>query len=296
MDLPQPFLDRLKATHPDDQYRSILHAFSVKRPLSIRINTLKTTAAQVKNALTESGIAFHETPVADTALVLDTAPAAVTSLPLYQTGGIYIQSLSSMLPVLCLDPKPDETVLDMAAAPGSKTTQIAALMENRGEIIANDIGSKRLYKLKSVLTLLGVSNTKVVSIPGQALWNRYPEYFHKVLLDAPCSMEGMFYTGDPKTFAHWSPKKVKHLAKLQRWMLRSAVSSVRVGGTVVYSTCTLSREENEEAVSWILAKEKGKLEKAEEKRILPSPEMEGFYFAKLVKKASTVAGSSGSFA
>ena len=144
------------------------------------------------------------------ALLLPTATSKqVTESSLYKEGKIYIQSLSSMVPALVLNPQGGEKVLDMAAAPGSKTTQIAALMENKGEIIANDIDSNRIYRLKSVLLAQGVTNTITSRLPGQSLWTKYLEYFDKVLLDAPCSMEGKFDVSDPKTYSHWSLKKVK---------------------------------------------------------------------------------------
>jgi NOL1/NOP2/sun family putative RNA methylase len=229
-------------------------------------------------------------------------------------GHIYLQGLSSMIPVIVLDPKPGEIILDMAAAPGSKTTQIAAFMENTGELSANDKSRERLYKLKPLLENQGVTNTKVINVSGEYLWKKLPEYFDRVLLDAPCSMEGRFLATEPKSYEDWSPKKVKLLSTIQKYLLRSAISCTKVGGTIVYSTCTLSPEENEEVIDWILEKEKGNIEveliriaglntmpgltswknkvfdKELEKtvRILPSERMEGFYVAKFKKLQSNL--------
>ena len=163
--------------------------------------------------------------------------------PLYKKGKVYIQNLSSMLPALVLDPQQGETVLDMCAAPGSKTTQLAALMQNTGELVANDASRSRMFKLQSLLKQFGVTNTTIKNTKGEFLWRTYPEYFDRVLVDAPCSMD-----------QDLPQKKIKHLAKQQTFLLRSSCSCVRPGGRVVYSTCTSRPEENEHVVEWLLKK------------------------------------------
>lgn len=296
MSLPPVFVKRVTSFYPEMNVSDVFK----KRSISIRVNTLKANKEDVLKVLNDLTIPHEEIIWCDNALLLPTATSKhITNTSLYKEGKIYIQSLSSMVPALVLNPKGGEKVLDMAAAPGSKTTQIAALMENKGQIIANDIDSNRIYRLKSVLANQGVTNTTTSRLPGQSLWTKYPEYFDKVLLDAPCSMEGKFDVADPKTYSHWSLKKVKNLSKLQRWMLRSAVSASKIGGTIVYSTCTLSPEENEQVIYWILEKERGNvvLEKIELQNlslkngyILPSSTMESFFVAKLKKvKSNTLA-------
>ena len=233
---------------------------------------------------------------------------------LYKEGKIYIQNAASMIPTLALQPQPEEIILDMAASPGSKTTQIAMHMQNQGIIIANDKSPKRLFKLIDNLKRQHVTNVKTSAMPGEFLWKRYPEYFDKVLIDAPCTMEGRFTTQDPDSYKDWSPRKIKELSNLQKWMLRSAISCTKVGGTIVYSTCALSPEENEEVINWMLKKigdaiqiehiEIPRLqgsrgltqwktkayspELAKTLRIYPSALMEGFFVAKIVKQASTI--------
>jgi 16S rRNA (cytosine1407-C5)-methyltransferase len=215
-----------------------------------------------------------------------------------------------MLPALILNPQPGEKVLDLCAAPGSKTTQLAALMQNQGEIVANDTSKARLHKLRSQLEQYGMSNTRIISQPGQSLWQKYPDYFDKTLVDVPCSMEGRFRTDDPVSYSHWSEKKVKLLAKLQKWLLRSAISATKPGGVIVYSTCTLSPEENEGVIDWILKKDGHKVmiedilppsipryptildwrgkeyhpDVAKTVRVLPGSDWEGFYVARMRKK------------
>ncbi len=295
MPLPVDFVERITSFYPEINISDVFK----KKPISIRVNTLKSTTHDVIKQLDSLKISYEKISWYKDALLLPTATSKqITETSLYKEGKIYIQSLSSMVPALILNPQNGDKVLDMAAAPGSKTTQISAMMENKGEIIANDIDSNRIYRLKSVLLTQGVVNTITSRIPGQSLWTKYPEYFDKVLLDAPCSMEGKFNVTDPKTYSHWSLKKVKNLSKLQRWMLRSAVSAIKIGGTIVYSTCTLSPEENEQVIDWILEKEKGNiiLEKVKIENIslangyiLPSEIMEGFFVAKLKKiKSNTV--------
>lgn len=288
--LPKEFLDRLSQQVPADKWDDVLKSFSKPKPICVRINVLKTSSEKIKKLLDEEHISYKKLPLVPHALLLPYENSKkITELECYKNGSLYIQSPSSMIPAFTLDPHPGEKILDMAAAPGSKTTQMAIMMRNKGEIIANDIDQNRIFRLKSILALQGITNTTVTRMPAQAIWKTYPQYFDKVLLDAPCSMEGMFNTQDPKSFQHWSLKKVKSLSKLQKWMLRSAVSAAKVGGTIVYSTCTLSPEENEEVIKWILEKEKETIILAGSKKILPDIIRTGFFIAKLKKiKSNTL--------
>jgi 16S rRNA (cytosine1407-C5)-methyltransferase len=314
--LPPLFIERLAQLFLDQiEYQNAVDSMQKSRKIIIRINTLKSNRNEVIDELKKLNLHFSALPWYSDALILEEIESRnLTELSLYKEGKIYIQSLSSMIPALILNPDKNDKVLDIAAAPGSKTTQIAAMMNNSGEIIANDISRERLYKLKANLEHQGVTNVKTVSIPGQSIWQKYPEYFDKVLLDAPCSMEGRFQAEDAETYADWSMKKIKRLSKLQKWLLRSAVSSTKVGGTIVYSTCTLAPEENEEVINWILEKESKHIQLEEvhlenlhmknglthwlkdsyseelkkTKRILPTDTMEGFFVAKIKKTHSNV--------
>jgi len=313
--LPQEFIFRLKDLLPSSYYYQVLNSFTKRKPTTFRVNTLKITAAQLRKSLADEGIkadAIHWYPDAFT--LKNTTLRKLQDTKWYKEGYLYVQSFSSMIPALVLTPKLGEKVLDITAAPGSKTTQIAMSMGNSGEIIANDISRVRLFKLEANLKTQGVTNVKIVNTPAQRIWQLYPEYFDKTLVDVPCSMEGRFDTHEPKTYAGWSVKRVKELAKDQKWILRSAVSATRPGGVIVYSTCTISPEENEGVIDWILKKEAGKLrveiivltglqtmpgvekwyddtysqEVKKTVRILPSATMEGFFVAKLRKTKSTV--------
>lgn len=313
--LPQAFLERASRIIPPQELDSVLMSFCTKKPTTFRANTIKISVEKLKEELTKQGFSFDEVPYIKNAFLLRGRPQKeLTETDLYKDGYIYLQNLSSMLPPIIMDPKKDEKILDIAAAPGSKTTQIAAIMQNTGQIIANDSSRIRLYKLEANLKIQGVTNAQISYAPGQTIWKKYPEYFDKALVDVPCSLEGTFNTNRPKSYESWSPRKVKMLVQLQRFLLRSAVSAVKPGGVIVYSTCTLAPEENEGVIDWILKKEKNSL-KAEKislpiknitpaleqwknktydpqikntLRVLPSEIMEGFFVAKLRKIRSAL--------
>lgn len=313
--LPRQFLERISRIIPPEDLDSVLMSFCQKRPTAFRANTLKTSVEKLKEELSRQNFLFEEIPWLKNAFILrGSSQKILTETALYKEGHIYLQNLSSMLPPLVLDPSPDEMILDIAAAPGSKTTQIAALMRNSGKIIANDNSRIRLYKLEANLKIQGVTNTQISYMPGQAIWKKYPQYFDKALVDVPCSLEGTFQCDRPKSYENWSPRKPKALVQTQRYLLRSAVSAVQPGGTIVYSTCTLEPEENEGIIDWILRKEKDALEVEKINlsiknsaspvlqwnnksydpsikntlRVLPSEIMEGFFVAKLRKLRSTI--------
>ncbi len=287
--LPEAFLDRLEQIVPKDAVKRILHAYTVQRKTTIRVNTLKTTTEELLTIFKEHHIIYKPSDISPIAFIIQNEKRDLLDLDAYTKGLFYIQSLSSQLPALALDPKPNEKILDIAAAPGSKTTQIAAIMNNTGEIVANDNSRIRGYKLEANLKTQGVTNTKIGISAGQTLWQIYPEYFDRALVDAPCSMEGTFTTTNPKTYEHWSVKENKELVQRQKWLLRSAISATKPGGIIVYSTCTLEPSENEQVIEWILKKEKGHIELAKPmSHIYPSETMEGFFVATLKKTSSTI--------
>lgn len=299
--LPEEFLRRISQLRISD-------AFFGPRPTTYRINTLK--ASFVNHPFTVDPVSWNDSAF----IVRGATLRQLTDTTMYQRGELYVQSLSSMIPPIILDPKPGQKVLDIAAAPGSKTTQMAALMQNKGEIIANDSSHVRRYRLAANLAMQGVTIARITAIDARSLWQKYPEYFDRVLADVPCSMEGRFDDTDPKSYKDWSLKKVQDLSHLQRWILRSAVSATKPGGIIVYATCTMSPEENEEVIDWILSKEKGHIVLEEcslpsytfdppvlhwagkhydqsiskTARITPSPLMEGFFIAKIRKVKSSL--------
>lgn len=272
---------------------------------TVRVNTIKTNTIHIKEILENKGIYFRIVPWDPQALIVE--PGTVPS-DLFEEGLLYSQGLSSLLPVLVLDPKPGDRVLDMCAAPGSKTTQMAALMNKEGLITAIEAVRGRFYRLKSVISLLGAGNVDVKMLDARRYRN--PGGFDKILVDAPCSSEGRFRTSDPESYAYWSPRKIKEMVRKQRGLLLSASRLLKPGGVMVYSTCTFAPEENEGVVDWLLRKTAGTLiadrvvldnvatypaiEEWEGRtyrqdvrncvRVLPTKEMEGFFIAKFIRK------------
>jgi len=156
-----------------------------------------------------------------------------------------------MLPPLVLKPRPGDSVLDLCAAPGSKTTQLAALMENKGAIIANDVATRRLKSLVFNLRRMGVTNVAVTKLFGQQVGNLYFECFDRVLIDAPCSALGTIGKS-PEVPSWWTPASSQRLAANQRQLIQSGLKALRPGGVLVYATCTIDPEENERVVDYAL--------------------------------------------
>jgi len=177
-------------------------------------------------------------------------------------GYYYIQELASMLPVIAMTPKEGESYLDLCAAPGSKTTQAGAKMNNSGTIIANEVSMGRMRVLAANLERCGVTNTIITRKEGRALCRNFEKekiQFDKILLDAPCSGEGTLRS-TPKTYLMWNPKTIKSLSHLQKSLFKSAFEQLKIGGEMIYSTCTHAPEENEEVVSEMLNEFKERIE------------------------------------
>lgn len=253
--VPAELLARLRELFPAD-YDSIVASYSTPRPTTFRVNTLKAALEPTIEALRAQGFVIHRIPWLPNAFhLVSPGIRQLTETDIYKNGSIYVQSLASMIPPLVLAPQPGDAVLDLTAAPGSKTTQMAALMQNEGQIVANDASRVRLYKLQANLALQGATHVHVEHGMGQRLWQRFSSVFDRVLVDAPCSMEGRMFLGKPSSVQNWSLRAIRELANRQRGLVRSGFRALKPGGTLVYSTCTLSPEENEGVVSWLRKKE-----------------------------------------
>ena len=236
-----------------ERYRDIVPDFEAFRavqclPLcnSIRINTLKTKRAQLLERLERAGISYQVFDWYPLGLKLDVESPGKMQENLL--GYIHIQEELSMVPPLVLDPLPGELVLDLCASPGSKTTQISQMMNNRGLVIANEPSLGRVAPLRSNCERLGVLNVAITRYDGRN-FPRGP--FDRVLVDAPCSSEGRERKG-PGVLARSSSKKSLDLQALQIGLLKNALRLVKPGGIVVYSTCTYAPEENELVVQTCL--------------------------------------------
>ena len=236
-----------------ERYRDIVPDFEAFRavqclPLcnSIRINTLKIKRAQLLERLERAGIGYQVFTWYPLGLKLDVESPGKTQENLL--GYIHIQEELSMVPPLVLNPLPGEQILDLCASPGSKTTQISQMMNNRGLVIANEPSLGRVAPLRSNCERLGVLNVAVTRYDGRN-FPRGP--FDRVLVDAPCSSEGRERKG-PGVLARSSSKKSLDLQALQIGLLKNALRLVKPGGIVVYSTCTYAPEENELVVQTCL--------------------------------------------
>ncbi|HLF18334.1 MAG TPA: RsmB/NOP family class I SAM-dependent RNA methyltransferase [Candidatus Omnitrophota bacterium] len=254
---PEQFLQRLDAIIPAEDGKDVLASLSPKEQWSVRINLLKAAKSTVLDILRKNQIPFQEHPVFDEVLTVSAQERQrLLQSDLIKEGKVYFQNLSSIAAVKILDPKPGEAVLDLCAAPGSKTSLIAAMMNSQGRIVAIEPVPSRFYKLKSVLGILGVINVECKRFDGRR-YRPKDLLFDKVLVDAPCSSEGRFDTNDPETFAYWSLRKIKEMQKKQKGLLLRGCQLLKPGGTLVYSTCTFAPEENEGVIDWVLRKMDG---------------------------------------
>lgn len=230
-----------------------------QRPLrrSIRVNTLKISVADFLALVSPYNWQLTPVPWCAEGFWIERDDEA--SLPLGSTaehlsGLFYIQEASSMLPVAALfaDDNAPERVMDVAAAPGSKTTQIAARMGNRGAILANEFSASRVKVLHANISRCGIHNVALTHFDGRVFGAALPEAFDAILLDAPCSGEGVVRK-DPDALKNWSVESNLEIAATQRELIDSAFHALRPGGTLVYSTCTLNRDENEDVCLWLKA-------------------------------------------
>ncbi|MBI2551130.1 RsmB/NOP family class I SAM-dependent RNA methyltransferase [Candidatus Uhrbacteria bacterium] len=295
--LPLLFLDRLAAQYGPSARDRIVAAFGVDRRPTFRANTLKIADQELMSRLREQGIAFERIKAIPHAFICKSMDdKELLETDVCTAGFIYLQGLSSMVPPIVLDPKPGERVLDLCAAPGSKTSQMAAMMGNEGFIVAMESDAVRFQKLTHTIAKQGVTIEEAKEGDASLLCRGLESAFDKVLADVPCSAEGRISTKDPRSFRFWSQKNIIAHAKEQRRLLRAAVASLKVGGTLVYSTCTLAPEENELMVDW-LAKEypsvvqeqvtvniDGRKAKEGYLTLLPTDAHEGLFVAKFRKK------------
>lgn len=254
-ELPELFLHRIQELLSVEQYISTLQSFVQPKPLTFRPNTLRATEHDVLSVVSNAGILTTPIEWCPSCHLVDKGTIRdIQELPVWDKGELYIQAASSMLASHALQVEPDMRVLDMCAAPGSKTSQIATMMQNRGMLVANDRSRKRLYRLREILQRQGATNVEVLCGPGERLGQSHADCFDRVLVDAPCSGEGRFRTDRPIRLSRWSLQEIHSLSKLQEQLLIAALRCVCVGGLVVYSTCTFAPEENELMLDRVLSR------------------------------------------
>jgi len=269
---------------------------------SFRINTLKSSEKDLIPRLRSLGVKLEKIEYSDFGYRYE-SEFSLGAISEYLQGFYYIQEAASQLPPQVLEPKPDETILDMCAAPGSKTTQIAQYMNNTGTIVALDSEPRRLFALRNNLERCGVKNAILYKKDSRFVFDLGIQ-FDKVLLDAPCSGN---YAIEEEFFTKKSVDGIRERSRLQKELLKAAIRVLKKGGTLVYSTCSLEPEEDEMNIDWVLGKypemklvdtglsigDSGLIEVFSKKlnpevskcrRFWPTKtETEGFFIAKLVK-------------
>ncbi|MCY9843265.1 16S rRNA (cytosine(1407)-C(5))-methyltransferase RsmF [Vibrio caribbeanicus] len=305
--LPAEFLSKIESILPKhlkmDDFIS-----ACQRPLrkSIRVNTLKSSISDFMTLAKAKGWHIEQIPWCKEGfwVDLDEEQTPLGSTAEHLSGLFYIQEASSMIPVSALfsDSTKLQSVLDMAAAPGSKTTQIAALMGNKGVLIANEYSASRVKALHANIERCGIRNTALSNFDGEVFGSWLPEAFDAVLIDAPCSGEGTVRKDD-SALKNWSLKSIQSIADTQKKLIESAFHALKPGGTLVYSTCTLSLEENQFVCRHLKDKFADSVEFESLNHLFPGasesvtdegflhvfPQMydsEGFFVAKLKKIAS----------
>jgi len=233
--LPQEFLDRMK-DQLGEEYPAFLESLERPRAVALRFNPLKGELPRlpfVQENVPWESMGYYYDPQARPGLH-----------PYHEAGVYYLQEASAMSAVALLDPQPGERVCDLCAAPGGKTTQIAGRMGGEGFLLCNEYNPKRAKILSRNIERMGISNALVTNEHPQRLAQMYEKFFHRVLIDAPCSGEGMFRK-EEAAVTDWSEETVRMCARRQAEILHSGAQLVSPGGRLVYSTCTFAPEENE---------------------------------------------------
>lgn len=238
--------DKLKKQYNQDEFLKIIEGYNCKRKTTLRVNSLKSNIDEIKDELTKNNISFTEVSWYKNALIINDE-VNISKLSIFNEGKIYLQSLSSMIPPLILNPKEGESILDMAAAPGSKTTELASLTSDNARIMAVEKDKIRFEKLKYNIQKQGFKSITLLNQDATVLDDYF--LFDKILLDAPCSGSG---TINEKSIKYFSEKLVNNSKLIQIKLLKKAIKLLKVGGELVYSTCSILEDENEFVINEIL--------------------------------------------
>lgn len=294
--IPSDLAELITGQYAEETAERIARGFECRRRVTLRANRLKSNAQAVREALEAAGIKTRDIAWCEDALILeDVRENAVTPLSIYENGEIYMQSLSSMIPPIVLAPRAEENILDMAAAPGGKTTQIAAMTDNRAQITACERHAARAERMRYNLKKQGATRVSVMNIDSRQLDDMFR--FDRVLLDAPCTGSGTICLGEGSV--RFTRAYLEKTAKTQEALLVKALSLLRPGCEMVYSTCSILERENEEIVRRAMKKTGAKLLPIDTEAfpgvpllpvtlegtmcVCPNEEYEGFFVAKLMR-------------
>lgn len=291
-----PFLkEMLLKQYGEEITIKIIDGYTRKKYVTLRVNTIKASVEEIKNKLSEAGIEYEEINWYKDALIIkNVREDEIKKLKMYENGEIYLQSLSSMFPPIILEPKSGQNILDMAAAPGGKTTQIAALTNNMAFITACEKNKIRAEKLKYNLNKQGSCRVNIMIDDARKLSDYFS--FDKILLDAPCSGSGTDNIFDK----NFSKELLERSAKIQEDLLKKALKILKPGGEMIYSTCSILAKENEEILKKVLAMSKAEIVPIDPDLIFEIPTLpvsidgticicptdlyEGFFVAKIRRK------------
>lgn len=253
--VPEFLIRLLNEQYGVETTNKIKEGYEKKRLVTFRVNTLKSTVEKITNQLLQEKIEFEKVGWSNEAFIIKNAfESEIQKLDMYENGEIYLQSLSSMLPAIILEPKEGENILDMAAAPGGKTTQIATLTNNKSYITACEMNAIRAERLKYNLQKQGVTNTFTMITDARKLDNMFS--FDKILLDSPCSGSGTIFEGNSNLEKNFTIKLINKSVLSQYALLKKAIKLLKINREMVYSTCSIISNENEEIINKILKEEK----------------------------------------
>ena len=264
MNLPKVFEEKMKDLL-GSEYEAYTACYDEPRHYGLRVNTAKIS---VEDFLKIAPWPLEPVPWIHNGFYYDGDNIQPSKHPYYFAGLYYLQEPSAMTPASCLPVTPGENVLDLCAAPGGKATALGAMLNGSGLLVANDISSSRTRALLRNVELFGITNAFVTNETPAHLKDRFPEFFHKILLDAPCSGEGMFRKEEALA-RDWTPEKSDELSVLQKELILQAADMLRPGGQLLYSTCTFAPNEDEEVISYLL-------ENRPDMELLELPTYEGF--------------------
>lgn len=295
--LPEKFLDRMKEML-GAEYEAFVQSFEQDKYQALRLNPLKKKYiedGQIRNSKKEDMQVFHLTPVSwEKSGYYYTKEDQPGKHPYHEAGVYYIQEPSAMAVVPLLEVQPGDKVLDLCAAPGGKSTQIAGYLQGEGLLVCNEIHPARAKILSENIERMGVPNACVTNETPTRLSEKFPGYFDRILVDAPCSGEGMFRKNEAAC-EEWSPENVELCAARQDEILDCAAQMLRPGGRLVYSTCTFAPVENEGSISRFVERHP-EFEVQKALRLWPHKVHGEGHFAAVLQKAGEVAEDYETFA
>lgn len=294
MEIPLFLIEKIEKQYGKETAKKIEEGLLEEKPVTLRVNTIKSSLEKVKNELEKNNIEYEFLEWNKDALIIkNVREDEIRKLGIYENGEIYLQSLSSMIPAVVLEPKEKENILDMTAAPGGKTTQIAAIAENKVFITACEKNKIRYDRLKYNVEKQGVKNINIMQEDSRKLSDYFS--FDKILLDAPCSGSGTENVFTP----NFSEYLIQKSSKVQEELLTKSLTILKPGGEMVYSTCSILKEENEDIVKKVLKKFKAQIIPINVPQnipvlptsidgalcVCPTKYYEGFFVVKILKKS-----------